>query len=743
MTSNAQAKLDHIEGTQVAIKAAIETKGVPIGPEVTFREFSEKIGMIATGTDISDANSVVDDVLVGKTFYAASGGKKTGTMPDNAAVSTDIAIKDTVVPIAPGRHIGLGSVKISDVEQAKIIADNIKAGITILGQAGSASVRDIADANAVAGDVLTTKSFYSVSGGRKMGSMANLGTVSTDIIIKTTQVTIAAGKHSGAGIVKIAATEQAKIIPANVKAGITMLGVVGDSNVVDTSTGDAIAGDVLSAKKAWVDGLLVTGSMADNGNVSTDIAAKATEVTIAAGKHSGSGVVKIAAAEQAKIISGNIREGVTILGVIGNLAAPLVGDYRVRFFDYDGSLLKEERVNSGQSATAPATPTHQYLTFNSWVNSFSNVTSDIDVGALYDSTDGKTYIFLTLTAGIGLNKSFYIVKEDSSLLTITWGDGTSSTDSSVGVITLSKTYPAAGNYIASIACQGFYSFGDDNYNFIGSGPYSGGADKDCVTRIILGTTVKSLSTNCLGYFGNLSSIVIPLGVESLGPGCFSSTKLVGIVIPSGIIAIPASFINAAGFLSSVVLPPTITSIGDSAFGMCNSLEEIIIPASVNSLGSSVFSTCPRLKRVKSSWIIEAIPDDTCGICNSLEEFDIPSTVLSIGNGAFGACTKLSLSAIPPFVTSIGYGAFSECNSILSLIIPASVTDLGHSSFENIRSCLDFVIEATDVTPYEMKFQLFQSINGLAKIYVPDAYLAAFKNALGIWQDYIFPVSTRP
>lgn len=64
-----------------------------------------------------------------------------------------------------------------------------------------------------------------------------------------------------------------------------------------------------------------TATMPNRGTVNTDISAKATEVTIAAGYHSGAGKVKISAAEQAKIIEGNIAQGKTILGQAGNFTA--------------------------------------------------------------------------------------------------------------------------------------------------------------------------------------------------------------------------------------------------------------------------------------------------------------------------------------------------------------------------------------------------------------------------------------
>lgn len=61
-------------------------------------------------------------------------------------------------------------------------------------------------------------------------------------------------------------------------------------------------------------------NIADNGAVSGNISTVAQRYTVPAGYHNGQGGVQIASAEQAKIIQGNIKSGVTILGVTGNYA---------------------------------------------------------------------------------------------------------------------------------------------------------------------------------------------------------------------------------------------------------------------------------------------------------------------------------------------------------------------------------------------------------------------------------------
>lgn len=101
----------------------------------------DQSGAVITGTceydvDSGDATIQVAEMLTGKTAYAR-GAKLTGTMPNNGAVSLTISNKDDTISIAQGYHDGSGTVKLLDTEKAKLIASNIKSGITILGVTGT------------------------------------------------------------------------------------------------------------------------------------------------------------------------------------------------------------------------------------------------------------------------------------------------------------------------------------------------------------------------------------------------------------------------------------------------------------------------------------------------------------------------------------------------------------------------------------------------------------------------------
>ena len=115
--------------------------------------FHDKSGAIVTGacafdSDTSDDTAAVGEILSGKTAHAR-GTQLTGTMPNRGGVSGSISTVAGTYTIQQGYHDGSGSVSIDATEQAKLIAENIREGITVLGVTGTMSGTEEVNAESV------------------------------------------------------------------------------------------------------------------------------------------------------------------------------------------------------------------------------------------------------------------------------------------------------------------------------------------------------------------------------------------------------------------------------------------------------------------------------------------------------------------------------------------------------------------------------------------------------------------
>jgi hypothetical protein len=400
-------------------------------------------------------------------------------------------------------------------------------------------------------------------------------------------------------------------------------------------------------------------------------------------------------------------------------APPSTGTFLVRFFDIDGTILKEERRNAGQDATAPPNPNYDptYLVFAEWNQPFTNVQNDIDVGAIYDTIDGKTYLFVRITDTTGLQPTLQLNKSTTALMTIDWGDSTTNTTTSSGNINITKTaaYAAIGDYVVSIDCATTYTTNQSTGYLLGNNTtYSS------ILKVMYMSENMSFGGTALANHRSLSVISVSKNIGATNNSFLNCISLIHVNIPNGPTTMQQSFGGAVS-LSSISLPLSITSFLQGPFFNCYKIKKIIAPNITSISNISAHENC-----------------------FSLDKTVYSNSITTISEQGFRFNRSLKNPFIPSSLTSINAFAFDDCTDIVDFLFPASLTTISNGAFRNCSSVLQYTFLST-TPPTLANINAFTGINAACKIYVPDASVAAYKAATNwsTYANYIYPLSTKP
>ena len=134
-----------------------------------------------------------------------------------------------------------------------------------------------------------------------------------------------------------------------------------------------------------------------------------------------------------------------------------------------------------------------------------------------------------------------------------------------------------------------------------------------IPSIINGVSVIGIGHNVFDYDNELTSVIIPDSVTSIGNYAFFNNQLTSVIIPNSVTSIGMGAFSS-NQLISVTIPNSVTSIGNHAFSI-NLLVSVIIPDSVTSIENGTFAGNPLTSvSIKRGTTYQSNSfDDTCTV----------------------------------------------------------------------------------------------------------------------------------
>lgn len=278
-------------------------------------------------------------------------------------------------------------------------------------------------------------------------------------------------------------------------------------------------------------------------------------------------------------------------------------------------------------------------------------------------------------------------------------------------------YDVNGNLLATYEESGIDVEIDFNTSS-GSANYYGG-DKSArkiiankyptAKKLVLPDDIGVIGAYAFYYESNLTEIVIPDSVVSIGSKAFSGSAITRVRVPSNIEIWGDDTFSDCTSLKEVIVPEGVTTIGKNAFSMEYSrystikelklpeslvsigegafygadIESLYIPNNVEVIGSKAFSNCEYLTDIT----VGDNNQNYCAVSDVL--FSKDKTVLCIY--PIGK-TKTSYS-VPTFVTKIGDYAFYNGKNLTSITVSKGLTHIGKYAFYN-TSLVTFTVPAS-------------------------------------------------
>ncbi len=185
------------------------------------------------------------------------------------------------------------------------------------------------------------------------------------------------------------------------------------------------------------------------------------------------------------------------------------------------------------------------------------------------------------------------------------------------------------------------------------------SDKRIITKIIFPSTITEIGVHACSDMPNLKEVVLPEGVEKLGPFAFARCSLEKINFPTTLKELDENALASNAF-TELVIPDTVEVVGKQCFEFCKDMKEITLPNGLKEISDFLFANC---------W--------------GLEKINMPDSVERVGAWSFEGCDKLKRLEFSDALKEVSEHNPFEMTNFEEVIFPIE-TYIPEKVLENVK-----------------------------------------------------------
>ena len=248
-----------------------------------------------------------------------------------------------------------------------------------------------------------------------------------------------------------------------------------------------------------------------------------------------------------------------------------------------------------------------------------------------------------------------------------------------------------------------------------------------ITSISLPETLQSINGYAFRNCSQLSEIVVPEGVTTVGEHCFENcTSLTSVSLPTTLKVLENHLFKNCNQLESFVFQPTMEKVEEHCFDQCLSLKNLRFDDGTRSIAFSTVVSMFRDSPLENMYVGRNIDytliegkekeapfynrstltnvtiSDKGGVtylkpyfiygASTLPSINVPDNVLEIGMYAFAECSSLEEAVLSKNLSLIDEGLFDQDIALKSLIIPEAVNAVNQYALRGCGALQDLRFE---------------------------------------------------